>query len=154
MKTNTPTQIETIKFDFRITMRSRKRNSNNSDNLNNSADDMMLNAKNLEVLLPDKYDALVNIQAEKQPENLFINPAHILQLFHDQNARIKSLEQKLENQEKIILANKSNNESNSLDDSGTDDLDTINLINRIRKCERTIDDFGLKLRNVESTELF
>ena len=81
----------------------RKRRSSNLE-IDKAGEDMMLNAKNLEVFVPEEYDVSVVIDSESldNSNNLFINPAHILQMFQDQNIRIKLLEAKLENQQQII----------------------------------------------------
>lgn len=136
----------------------RKRRSSNLE-IDNSGEDMMLNAKNLEILMPEEYDASVVIESESldNSNNLFINPAHILQMFHDQNIRIKLLEEKLEKQQKIIESKSSGkepmqNESDDLKDHSKITGQFMAMLKRVKKCESTVSEFETRLRNCESTK--
>jgi len=83
--------------------RGRKRNIFDQNNPE-SGDDLIFNSKNLEVLVPEKFDATVAVNSNPLSDNesIFINPVHILQMFHDQNNRIKVLENRLEQQQQQI----------------------------------------------------
>jgi len=96
--------------------RGRKRNISDQ---NIPESDMILNSKNLEVLMPAQFDPSVAVNSkplcdEKNPSE-FINPVTILQLFHDQNTRIKLLEDRLEQQQQQIKNQQENLEKQRTD---------------------------------------
>ena len=87
-----------------------------------------------------------------EDEKTFINPVQILQMFHDQNLRIKTLEEKLAGQSGKDLAKKIDSIMTEREISASLDLEINDeVLKRVKKCEGLISKIEQKVNSLEAT---